>query len=83
MLSVRKEGGVLVSAASAAHCESEHGHEVLFPCTLAHALVSSRGAARYPSRKPVIAAPLENPLMTTVRSYMPSKEEKHATGSAP
>ena len=65
-----------MSAVIPACCDTEHGHDVFWDCTLAHAVAIWRDAARYPSRNPVIACPFDMPLTVTVRSYIPSSAAK-------
>src|SRR5690606_40165067 len=48
--------------------------EVIWPCTLLQASAIHLGAAMYPTRQPVIANPLANPLTVMVRSNIPGND---------
>mmetsp|Transcript_19344 Transcript_19344/g.42203 ORF Transcript_19344/g.42203 Transcript_19344/m.42203 type:complete len:258 (-) Transcript_19344:2295-3068(-) len=66
-----------LSAARPQRCTMLDGREVVKPCSLVAASATpSCATARYPSRTPVIAKAMENPLISKVRFRMPGNVAK-------
>ena len=70
-------------ASIAACCAVVGAHISAYWCSLVIIFISGAGAQAYPSRQPVMANDLENPLMYTVRSAISGNDTMLTCGSSP